>query len=322
MRAAIRRTYGKADKILVEEMTTPKHKPDEVLVKVHATTVNRTDCAVLEGKPFFFRFFTGLPHPKTPILGSDFAGEVVAVGDHVARFVVGDKVFGFSDEGYPTQAEYLTIAPDKGICKIPEGVSYNVAAAAAEGAHYAYNFFNKVKLSEGDSVLVNGGTGAIGSALIQMLRYHGCKITATARSEHFDAVHDLGAQKVIDYTKEEFTECGETFPVVFDAVGKSSFKKCKKLLTPRGVYLSSELGEKNENPFLALSTPLLRRKKVVFPVPTNVPRSLEYVAKLLKENEFTPLIDRAFPLDEVQEAYRYVQSETKVGNVILEICDE
>lgn len=319
MRAAIRRTYGLEDQISVEETTVPTPKAKEILIKVHTTTVNRTDCAILSGKPFIFRLFTGIPKPKSPVLGSDFAGEVVALGSDVTEYTIGDRVFGFNDEGHPTQAEYVTIHENRGVYPIPDTCSYSDAAASAEGAHYAYNFLTKVHFQKGDRVFVNGGTGAIGSALIQFLVYHGCIVTATARAEHFDMVHALGAHKVIDYNTEDFTDCGEEFSIVFDAVGKSSFKRCKKILTPKGVYISSELGEKSENPFLAIYTPLFGGKKVAFPFPVNVPRSLAFVSKLLTEGCFTPLIDREFSLHDVQEAYRYVCSGTKIGNVILRI---
>lgn len=322
MKAAVRKKYGDETVIEVLDVERPEPGSDEILVRVHATTVNRTDCGVLSGEPFIFRFFTGLPNPREKILGTDFAGEVTAVGDGVTHFSPGDRVFGFYDEGIPSQAEYMAISASKAVAKIPEQVSYESAVASIEGGHYAYNFLKRVVVGKNDEVMVNGGTGAIGSALIQFLKLKGCGITATCRAEHMDQVKALGAGTVIDYTSEDFTEQNKKFPLVLDAVGKSSFWKCKRVMTDKGVYISSELGPHNENPLLALFTPLGGGRKVLFPIPANIRESLEFIADLLAKGEFTPLIDpNYYSLDEIREAYRYVRSASKVGNVILKIRD-
>jgi len=321
MKAAVRTQYGPPEVLSIREGDTPEPESNEILVKVHTATVNRTDCGILWGKPVIIRLFAGLSEPKLATTGTDFAGEVEAVGSDVTRFQVGDRVWGFDDNGLASHAQYLTTPEDKPVTTIPEGISYEQAAASAEGAHYAYNFINKVKLQPDSKVMLNGATGAIGSAALQFLKYHGTYVTATANTKNVDLIKSLGADRVIDYEQEDFTLDYDRYDFVFDAVGKSTFGKCSPLLQPGGVYISSELGPGAQNPFLALATPLLGGKKVRFPVPLNVPRSLEFTRKLLREGKFRPIIDRTYPLAEVREAFDYVNSGQKTGNVIITMSD-
>jgi NADPH:quinone reductase-like Zn-dependent oxidoreductase len=197
---------------------------------------------MLKAKPFIMRFFTGLLKPKKPILGTDFAGKIEAVGKDVTSLKVGDKVFGFNDSGLSSHAEYMTISEDKGITIIPSKTTYEEAAASMEGAHSAYNIINKVNLKTGQKVLVNGASGAIGSAAVQLLKYFGANVTAVCNTKNLELVKSIGADTAIDYTKENFTKSPEKYNYIFDTVGKSSFAKCKPLLEPGGVYISSELG--------------------------------------------------------------------------------
>jgi len=319
MKAALRSRYGSPDVLRVETCPRPSLQDHEVMIRVHATTVNRTDCGVLSGSPLIFRLFTGFPRPRFATPGTDFAGVIEAVGAEVQRFQVGDRVWGFDDNSLPTQAEYFTLAADRPIMPIPEGVSFAEAAASAEGLHYAYNFLRSVPVEAGQAVMVNGATGAIGAAVVPLLKAKGCRVVATCRGEHLDLVKALGADRVIDYLQTDFTQDEETYHYVFDAVGKSTFGACKRLLHPGGAYLSSELGPKAQNLWLALITPLLGGKKVVFPVPTNVERSLRFVQPMLASGQFRPLIDRHYPLEDIAAAYEYVASGQKVGNVILEV---
>lgn len=317
MKATVYTEYGSPDVLHVKEMERPTPKGDEVLVRVFATTVNRTDCAILRAKPFIMRFVTGISKPKNPIPGTDFAGKIVSVGENITSFKVGDRVFGFDDSGLSSQAEYLTIPENKAIATIPDKITYEQAAASIEGAHYAYNFFNKVKLERGQKILVNGATGAIGSALVQLLKQYEVHVTAVCDTRNIDLVRSLGADQVVDYKKEDFTKSSEKYQYVFDAVGKSSFGKCKPLLEPGGAYISSELGWMAQNLFFALSTPILGEIKVVFPIPLNIRESLLLVRKLLEEGKFKPVIDRKYPLEEIAEAYRYVEKGFKTGNVVI-----
>jgi len=317
MKAIVYTKYGPPDVLELREVEKPTSKENEVLVRVYATTVNRSDCAMLRAKLFIMRFFTGLFKPNNPILGTDFAGTIEAVGKNVASFKVGEKVFGFDDGGLSSHAQYVTLSKDNALATIPNNMTYEQAAASIEGAHYAYNFINKVDIKRGHKVLVNGATGAIGSAAVQLLKYFGANVTAVCNTNDADLVKSLGANKVIDYTKEDYTNSSEKYNFVFDTVGKSTFKKCKPLLVSKGVYMSSELGPMVQNPFLALITPIFGGRKVKFPFPTNRSRSVRFIKKLSEEDKFKAVIDRTYSLEEIADAYRYVEKGQKIGNVVL-----
>ncbi len=200
---------------------------------------------------------------------------------------------------------------------MPENVSYQQAAASLEGAHYAYYFLNELGLKPGDNVLVNGGTGAIGNAALQFLKHYGVSVTITCETDYVGILKTQGADRVIDYTKSDFTKIGEQFDYVFDAVGKSTFAKCKPLLKPKGIYISSELGPYWQNIWFALLSPAMRDKKVKFPLPGSIHQSLKFIDGLVASGQFKPLIDKTYKLDEIQHAYKYVLSGQKKGNVIL-----
>ncbi len=257
MKAIVWTKYGPPDVLQLKEVEKPIPKDNEVLIKIHATTVNRTDCAMLRAEPFISRFVTGLFKPNKPIQGTEFAGKIEAVGKNVSSFKVGDMVFGFDDNNFGSHAQYMTILEDKALTTIPKNMTYEQAAASTEGAFYAYNFINKVNLKSGQKVLVNGATGAIGSAAVQFLKYFGANITAVCNTKNIELVKSLGADKVIDYTKEDFTKDDQKYNFIFDTVGKSSFAKCKPLLQPDGVYISSELGSMAKNIFFALITSII-----------------------------------------------------------------
>lgn len=317
MKASIYTQYGSPDVLTIKEIATPIPNDTEVLVKVYASTVNRTDCAMLRAKPFIMRFMTGLLKPKRPILGTDFAGRVEAVGKAVTSFKPGDRVYGFDDMGLSSHAQYLTIAETKALSVMPENLSYEAAAASCEGAHYAYNFVNKVGLKSGQRVLINGASGAIGSAAVQILKHFGLDVTAVCNTQSMALLRPLGVDQVIDYTKEDFTKMGGQYDFIFDAVGKSSFSKCKPLLKPRGIYISSELGWMAQNLFLALLTPLFGGKKVIFPIPVDVKGSMLFIKKLIELNQFKAIIDRQYALEQIAEAFTYVESGQKTGNVVI-----
>ncbi len=317
MKAAVRTKYGSPDILEIKDIEKPATKDNEVLIRVYAATVNRTDCGILWGKPFIIRFFTGLCKPKLSVTGTDFAGEIEVVGKGVTSYNIGDRVFGFDDNGLGSHAQYMTIREDKPLAIIPGNLDYEQAAASLEGSHYAYNFIKKVDLESGQKVLVNGATGAIGSAAIQFLKYFDLYITAVCNTKNRELVKSLGANKIIDYENQDFTQDNEKYDFVFDAVGKSAFSKCKPLLKPHGTYISSELGPKKENPFLALVTPLWGREKVRFPFPTDIKGSIAFIKDLIEKEKFRPVIDRVYPLDKIAAAYNYVASGQKTGNVVI-----
>jgi NADPH:quinone reductase-like Zn-dependent oxidoreductase len=320
MKAIICHKYGSPDVIEIQEIEEPTPKDDEVLIKVHATTVNRTDTATLRAKPFIIgRLLTGILKPNKRTPGTEFSGQIEAVGKKVSSFEVGDKVFGFDNNDFGSHAQYKTIPEGKGLATIPKNITYEQAAASTEGAHYAYSFIKKVNIERGQKVLVNGATGAIGSAAVQLLKYFGANVTAVCNTKNMELVKSLGADKIVDYTKEDFTK----YDFVFDAVGKSSFFKGKKLLQSGGVYISSDLGFMAQNIFLPLITPIIKpmigNKKTVFPIPTDTQGSVLFIKKLIEEVKFKTVIDRKYPLEQIVEAYRYVEKGQKTGNVVITV---
>jgi NADPH:quinone reductase-like Zn-dependent oxidoreductase len=318
MKAAVRSKYGLPGDLTVKELDIPTPSDNEVLIKVHATTVNRTDCHVLSGQPFPMRLFTGLFNPRSSIIGSDFTGQIEAVGSTVRSFKTGEKIMGFGGVlGCGSHAQYFTLPETKAIramITMPGNISYEGAAACLEGAFYAASVILGLKPKPGQKALVYGATGAIGSSYVQFLKYYGVYVTAVCRGENSALVRSLGADKVIDYETKDFTKDSEQYDFVFDAVGKSSFFKCKPLLKKNGIYTSSG---GFENLFLIFITPLLGGKKVVFPRPKRITAGLNFIKDLIEKERFKPVIDRKYPLGEIVEAYRYVATGQKIGNVII-----
>ena len=317
MKASIRRRYGSPNQIKIENIEKPISKDNEVLIKVYATTVNRTDCANLTAKPFIMRFFLGLFRPRKIILGTDFAGKVVSIGKNVNSFSIGDKVFGFNDTGSESQAEYITTTVEN-LFPIPKEIDYKQAAASLEGANYAYTFIHKVNIQSGQKILINGATGGIGSALLQFVRQYDVKITATCNTKNMKLIQSLGADKIYDYTKEDFTNDNDKYDFIFDAVGKSTFGKCKSLLRKKGVYISSELGPYSQNIFYPLLNSI-SSKKVIFPIPYSKQKTIPYISNLLEKEKFKPVIDREYLLEDISKAYEYVITGQKTGNVLINV---
>lgn len=319
MKASVYKKYGGPEVLRVEDVNTPLIKNNDLLVRVKAATVNRTDCAMLRAKPFIMRLFTGLFHPKNPILGTDFSGVIEKIGMDVEKFNIGEEIFGFDDSGLSSHAEYLVIHQDNALAIKAENCSYCEAAASIEGAHYAINFINKVDLKSGEKVLVNGASGAIGSALVQLLKIKGVEVTAVSSGDNKEIVNSLGADHFIDYQKEDFTKGSEKFDYVFDAVGKNTFGNCKAILKANGTYISSELGPYAQNLFYSLFTPLRKGKKVKFPFPVDRHESVRLIKKYCEQGKFKALIDKTYSLDEIQEAFCYVEKGFKKGNVVIQI---
>jgi NADPH:quinone reductase-like Zn-dependent oxidoreductase len=307
--------------VQVRDVPEPIPAPDELLVRVHATTVNRTDCGFRAGHPWFIRGFTGVTKPRRTILGNEFAGTVEAVGQSVRRFAVGERVFGFDGTHFGTHAEYLAIGQDAAVATIPDGREYGLMAAATEGAHYALAYLRAAGVTHDSEVLVYGATGAIGSAAVQIAKSLGASVTAVCGGGHVDLVAGLGADRVIDRTSRDFTADTERYDLVFDAVGKCSFGQCRPLLKPRGLWTSTDLGPLSQNPVLVLATRFSRGRRVLFPIPTIDREMVEYLKGLVESHEFTPLIDRTYPLEDIVSAYRYVETQQKIGNVVITVAD-
>jgi NADPH:quinone reductase-like Zn-dependent oxidoreductase len=321
MRAAVNTTYGPPELVRVTEVAKPAAGDDQVLVKVHATTVNRTDCGLRAARPFIVRLFVGLRRPRFTVLGNEFAGEVEAVGAGVRSFAVGDRVFGFSGSRFGAHAEYLAVPDDGWLATVPADLPYEEVAPSTEGAQYALTLIRTAGIRRGQDVLVNGATGAIGSAAVQLLRQLGATVTATCGTDHLELVRSLGAGRVIDYTAEDFTRDAQTYDVVLDAVGKSSFRRCRRLLRPGGLYLSTDLGPLSQNPVLALVTPLFGGRRVRFPNPVRQDQAavMPTVRELLSSGAFRPLVDRRYRLDQIVEAYTYVETGRKLGSVVIDV---
>lgn len=321
MKAIVYTNYGPPAVAKLTSVAQPLPKANELLVKVYASTVNRTDSGFRSAEYFISRFWSGLFRPKQQILGSEFAGVVEAIGVQVTGFKVGDKVFGFNDISFGGHAEFLTIAETDAVIHMPQNISFEVAAALSEGAHYALVDIRAAKVKPGQNVMVNGATGAIGSAAVQLLKHFGAKVTAVCNTKNITLIKSLGADTVIDYQTQDFTKTDKKFDFIFDAVGKSSFGQCKPLLTNNGVYISTELGKNGENVFLALSTSLWGSKRLLFPMPSISKDDLLFLKELYEKGEFNPVIDRSYRLEQIVEAYTYVETGEKTGNVILKIVE-
>lgn len=323
MRAAVSTRYGPPEVVRVVDIPDPAPGPGEVLVAVYATTVNCTDSAYRAAKPFFMRGLTGLRRPKRTVLGTEFSGEIVGVGDAVRSFVVGDRVFGYCEGRFGAHAQYLVGHANSSMAKIPTGLEYEEVAAATEGSHYARSAIRRAGVQPGHNVLVNGATGAIGSAAVQLLKAIDTSVTAVCRGEYFDLVRGLGADHLIDYTTADFTEVPGRYDVVIDAVGTSTFWRCRRILQPTGVYVSSELGPGGQNLGLALvGSRVRRRRRVVFPYPDDNQSVVEEIRGHLLSGAFRPVVDRTYQLESIVEAYRYVETCNKVGNVVVTVPHE
>lgn len=314
MKAIINTEYGSADVLKLQEIEKPTPKSNEVLVKVYATTVNRTDTGLRSAEYFISRLFTGLFKPRFHTLGSEFAGIIEQIGENITSFKVGDEIFGLSTSNFGTHAEYLAIPESASIALKPKNLSFYEAACICEGPYLALNYLTKFKIDSTTKILVNGTSGSIGSSGLQLAKYFGAEVTAVTDTKNVALAKTLGANFVVDYTKEDFTITDKKFDLVFDAVGKSSFFKCKKLLKENGTYFSTELGYLSQNVYLPLFT-----KKIIFPIPKDTKEQVEFFKDLAEKGHIRAIIDRQYTLEEVAEAHRYVEKGMKVGSVSIKV---
>jgi NADPH:quinone reductase-like Zn-dependent oxidoreductase len=324
MRAVVHDRYGAPDVLRLEEVERPVPKEDEVLIKIHATTVNRLDVHTREANrrsglavSLLSRMVSGLRRPRQRILGSEFAGEVEAVGAAVSEFAVGDRVFGTSGLRFGAHAEFMCMRETARIAHMPTGMSFEEAAPVYDGALNALTCLKQADLRNGRRILIYGASGAIGTAGVQLARYFGADVTAVCSTKNLELVKSLGADRVIDYTQEDFTKNGQTYHVVFDAVGKLSFRRCLGSLEPGGLYLPTDgFG----NLMRALLPSRTGAKKVVFQIPPRqTKQDVLFLKGLVEAGKFRPVIDRCYPLEDVIEATRYVETEQKTGNVVLTV---
>jgi NADPH:quinone reductase-like Zn-dependent oxidoreductase len=316
MRAVVHDRYGLPEVLRVEEVERPVPGDDEVLVRVHATTVSRSDCAFRAAKPFVSRVVTGVRRPKWRVPGLDLAGEIEAVGEAVREFAVGDRVFGVNPLRYGAHAEFVCMRESAPLATMPSGVTFEEAAAVCDGAILTLNCLRLVDL-RGRRLLVYGASGSMGTAGVQLGKYFGAHVTAVCNTKNLELVRSLGADEAIDYTQEDFTRNGKTYDAIFDAVGKQSFRRCRRSLAKGGTFLPTD-GWSN----LALGVLVRRigdsRVRVSLP-PRYRKEDVLFLKGLLESGSYRAVIDRTYPLEQVVEAARYVETEQKTGNVVLTV---
>jgi len=319
MRAAVITRYGSPDVVKVGDAPKPAPEAGDLLVRVHAASVNRTDCGELRAHPVFMRLFTGLRRPRRKIFGLDFAGEVEAVGSAVTAFQPGDRVFGMcASRRNGAQAEYVCVA-ETAAATMPAGLRFD-QAVVCEGAFYAHAVLKRIALTAGQRILIYGASGAIGSAMVQLAKAAGARVTAVATTPHVELARSLGADRAVDYTAEDFTRLGETYDFVVDAVGKTSFFRCRRLLKPQGTFAATDLGPGGQNLALVLWSWVARNRRVVIPAPGRIGAFPNFLKDLMEAGQFRAVIDRTYPLADIADAYRYVETGQKVGIVVIDLA--
>jgi NADPH:quinone reductase-like Zn-dependent oxidoreductase len=319
MRAVVYERYGPPEVLRLEEVERPVPRDDEVLVRVRATTVNRTDAGLRSAEVFISRFFTGLRRPKNRILGMEFAGEVEAVGAHVTEFKVGDAVFGGKGSG--AHAEFICIRESAPLAHKPAGMTFEEAASVFDGASLALVCLEKGAPLEGRTVLIFGASGSVGTSAVQLAKHFGAHVTAVCRTANVELARSLGADEVIDYTRDDFTKNGKAYDVIFDSVGKHSFRRSRRSLKPGGVFVETDLGFMWHVPFLLLATRWFGSRKLKMGIARYQKADLLFLKGLIEAGEYRAVIDRTYPLEDVIEATRYVETEQKTGNVVLTVAN-
>tara|TARA_R110000868_G_scaffold410693_5_gene699844 strand:+ start:22801 stop:23802 length:1002 start_codon:yes stop_codon:yes gene_type:complete len=326
MNAIVATGYGSPDVFEYQKVEKPKIGADEILVRVHATSVTSAHTFIRTGYPLIGRLFMGLLKPKNAISGTDFAGEIVAKGKDVTMFFVGDRVFGSTDIDGGTYAEYIKINQHGVIHRIPENLNYAKASAIIDGATTTFPFLvEQAKVKEGTRVLINGASGSIGTAAVQLAKHLGAEVTGVCSTSNVDLVNSLGADYVIDYTREDFTKGVNKYDVIFDTVGKSSFKQSKKVLSRNGIYMSPVLGLRMLVDMIKSS--LLSGKKAIF-LATGLRsdeaklKDFQQLRDLLEKGIISPVIDRTYQLPQIAEAHKYVEKGHKKGNIVIDVTGE
>ena len=330
MKAAVITRYGPPDVIEIRQVPKPMPGPGEILVRVHATTVNRTDCGELGRSPsrslqplatLFARLVYGFRRPRRSIFGLDFAGEVEAVDTGVTTFKPGDRVFGLcSSRRNGAHAEYVCLPEQGAIATIPAGTPFE-EAVVCEGAFYADPGLKRFHVGPGHRILIYGASGAIGTAALQLAKSYGAEVTAVVATRHLELVRSLGADHTIDYTAQDFTRIGERYDSIFDAVGKASYLRCRRLLKPKGVFMATDVGPGWQNLPLMLWSAITRSNRVVVPLAARGigHAFVEFMRGRIQAGQFRAVIDRRYPLDAIADAYRYVLTGQKTGIVVINV---
>lgn len=321
MKAIVAAGYGTPDVLQLREVEKPTPKANEVMVKNYASSATKADEAMRTGKPYIARLFTGLRKPKHPIPGTGFAGVVESVGAKVTDFRPGDRVFGETTLGFSTNAEYVAVPESGVILPMPENMTYEEGATYGDGPVTSYNFLKYVgKIQPGQKVLINGASGSLGTAAVQLAKHFGAEVTGVCSTRNVGLVKSLGADRVIDYTKQDFAKGDERYDIIFDTIGKSSFKRARAVLKKDGQYLSPVL--QFGLMMQMLWTSKMSKQKAVFAATgmrsdSELREMMEELVKLFKDGKLTTVIDRQFPLEKLAEAHRYIAAGRKKGNVII-----
>jgi NADPH:quinone reductase-like Zn-dependent oxidoreductase len=322
MKAIVHTKYGPPDELQLKEVQKPVPKENEVLIKIQATTVTTTDCNarnftfVPKSFMFFARLVFGFKKPKINILGIDLAGEIEAVGKDVKLFKKGDQVFGSPGTKFGAHAEYVCVPEDGALAIKPASISWEEAAAISLAGNTALFFIRDLaKIQTGQKILIHGASGAIGTYAVQLAKYYGAEVTGVCSATNAEMVKSLGADKVIDYTKEDFTKTDERYDFVFDVVGKTTFLQCKGILKQKGIYLENNLELKDI--LIMMWRSLVGGKKIKGGVSIESAENLNFFIELIESGKLKPVIDRTFPLEKTAEAFRYVELGHKKGNVII-----
>jgi NADPH:quinone reductase-like Zn-dependent oxidoreductase len=313
MKASVHERYGPPEVQEIRDVERPTPKEDELLVRVRATTVNQTDCHRRAAKQVFWRFIEGFLRPKQQILGTEFAGEVEAVGSAVTEFRPDDRVFGWGWNA-GAHAEYLCVRGSGLVAHMPDGMRFEEAAAICDGAYQGRSALRAGNVAEGTRLVVYGASGSLGTAAVQLARHLGAHVTAVCNTKNIELVRSLGADEVVDYLREDFTKNGQEYDVIVDAVGKYAYTKCRRALRPGGIFVATD---RLRNLVLRYWTRWFDSRKVVFRVEWPTREDILFYKSVIEAGEYRAVIDRVYPLEDVVEATHYVESWQKTGNVVL-----
>ena len=316
MKAVVQDRYGPPDVLRIEDVERPVPKADEILIRVRASTVSQTDTHVRAAHPFFWRLIGGLRRPRWRTLGVDLAGEVEAVGSAVTEFHVGDAVFGSPSSYLGCHAEYFCSRTGRALALKPAGLSFEEAAAVYDGGSQALSTIRQAEAGPGRRILVYGASGSLGTAAVQLAKHFGAHVTGVTSTKHLDLVRSLGADEVVDYTREDFTRSGRRYDAIIDAVGKHTFRRARRALAPGGVFVATD---GLENVLIWAAMRLVRRRRLRFGAGRRTKEDVELLKGLIEAGEYRPIIDRTYPMAEVADAHRYVEAWHKTGNVVLSI---
>jgi NADPH:quinone reductase-like Zn-dependent oxidoreductase len=322
MKAMVFTKYGPPGVLYIKEIEKPVPKDKEVLIKIYATSVTSGDVRMRKADPFAIRFFNGFTKPKrTTVLGNELAGEIEAVGKDVKLFKKGDQVFGQAGLTLGTNAEYICLSEDVALSIKPTKLTYEEAAVIPFGGNTSLHFLRKGNINSGQKVLIYGASGSLGVSAIQLAKYFGAEVTGVCSTENFELVKSLGADKVIDYTKEDFSKNGSIYDIVFDTLGKSPFSGCIRSLKEKGIYLRAV--NMSLHPVIrGIWTSFTTSKKVIGGLATERKENLVFLKQLIETDKLKPVIDRRYPLEQLVEAHRYVEKGHKKGNVAITVINQ